>query len=207
MRRSPGLIGCLDHPSPRSEAGLGGSARCHRPCISPQRWAVESDGGNTDGGRRAPHPVRHLELLIAAVTAPKGKRMGHAGAIIAGGKASSRPPIATERLSLSPDGRVVYELRRPWRDGTTHFVFDPLTFLERLAALVPHPREHGLTYHGVLAPASSWRDEIVPARRVSDAGLATIASPAPRAPAQPLWGLLQRRLHPRPSLPATAGRS
>ncbi len=23
----------------------------------------------------------------------------------------------TERLSLAPDGRVLYQLRRPWRDG------------------------------------------------------------------------------------------
>ncbi|MBM4113849.1 MAG: hypothetical protein FJ253_10870, partial [Phycisphaerae bacterium] len=36
--------------------------------------------------------------------------------------------------------------------------FDPLTFIERLAALVPPPRAHQLTYHGVLAPASAWRD-------------------------------------------------
>ena len=28
------------------------------------------------------------------------------------------------------------------RDGTTHFVFDPLTFIERLAALVPRPGVH-----------------------------------------------------------------
>ena len=83
----------------------------------------------------------------------------------------ARPPIATERLSLSADPahpsgdglpRVVYELRRPWRDGTTHVTFDPVTFIARLAALVPHPREHLLTYHGVLAPAASWRDAIVP---------------------------------------------
>ncbi|MCP3915493.1 MAG: hypothetical protein GY711_08065 [bacterium] len=59
----------------------------------------------------------------------------------------ARPPIATERLSLSPEGNLVYELRRPWRDGTTHFVFAPLTFLERLAALVPHSREHMVTSH------------------------------------------------------------
>ena len=36
-------------------------------------------------------------------------------------------------------------------------MFDPLTFLERLAALVPRPRTHQVTYHGVLAPAAAWR--------------------------------------------------
>ena len=74
----------------------------------------------------------------------------------------ARGPIAAERLSLSTEGKVIYELRRPWRDGTTHFVFDPLTFIERLAALVPRPGVHLVTYHGVLAPASTWRDMIVP---------------------------------------------
>ena len=45
----------------------------------------------------------------------------------------------------------------------THFIFEPLAFIERLAALVPPPRLHQLTYHGVLAPAASWRSDIVPA--------------------------------------------
>jgi hypothetical protein len=75
----------------------------------------------------------------------------------------ARPPIAAERLSLREDGRVVYRLRHAWRDGTTAVAFDPLTFLERLAALVPRPRSHLLTYHGVLAPAASCRDLVVPA--------------------------------------------
>ena len=39
-------------------------------------------------------------------------------------------------------------------------------FIARLAALVPHPREHQLTYHGVLAPASPLRDAVVPQRPV-----------------------------------------
>jgi hypothetical protein len=77
----------------------------------------------------------------------------------------ARPPIATERLSLAANGQVVYRLRRRWRDGTEAVVFDPLTFLERLAALVPRPRTHQITYHGVLAPAAAWRDLVVPGSR------------------------------------------
>ena len=38
----------------------------------------------------------------------------------------------------------------------------PYEFLARLAAIVPHPREHQLTYQGVLAPASPLRDSVVP---------------------------------------------
>ena len=39
---------------------------------------------------------------------------------------------------------------------------DPMTFLSRLAALIPPPRMHMLSYYGVLAPAAGKRDSIVP---------------------------------------------
>jgi len=81
----------------------------------------------------------------------------------------NRPPIKLERLSLARDGKVIYALRRRWRDGTSAIQFEPLDFLARLAALVPRPRAHLLTYHGVLAPAATWRELIVP-RPPSSAG-------------------------------------
>lgn len=59
----------------------------------------------------------------------------------------ARPAVSSERLSLSRHGNVLYRLRRAWRDGTTHVVFEPLVFLERLAALVPRPRTHLVTFH------------------------------------------------------------
>jgi hydrogenase-4 component B len=67
-----------------------------------------------------------------------------------------RPPITTERLHSSSaaarhetaDGQVVYELKRAWSDGTTHLVFEPMEFLERLCALVPPARAHLVLYHG-----------------------------------------------------------
>ena len=74
----------------------------------------------------------------------------------------ARPPIAQERLSVIGDGRVLYRLKRPYRDGSTHVLFEPMVFLERLAALVPRPRVHLVTYHGVLAPASPDRALVVP---------------------------------------------
>ena len=54
------------------------------------------------------------------------------------------------------------ELKTPYRDGTTHIVMAPLEFLQRLAALVPRPRLHLIRFHGVLAPNSSLRPQIVP---------------------------------------------
>ena len=53
---------------------------------------------------------------------------------------AGRPPLASERLSLLPDGRLLYRLKHRWRDGTTHVIYEPLELLERLAALVPPPR-------------------------------------------------------------------
>ena len=50
----------------------------------------------------------------------------------------------------------------PWRDGTTHAIFEPLQFLEKLCALVPTPRAHTVRYHGILGPAAKWRGLIVP---------------------------------------------
>ena len=59
--------------------------------------------------------------------------------------------------------RVQLALRRPDPDGTTHLIFEPLQFIEKLAALVGPPRANLLHYHGYLAPCASWRDKIVPA--------------------------------------------
>jgi len=75
---------------------------------------------------------------------------------------SVEPPLAQDRLALAKDGSIVYRFRKPWRNGKQAVVMDPMTFLSRLAALVPPPRFHMLTYYGVLAPAASRRDEIVP---------------------------------------------
>ena len=75
---------------------------------------------------------------------------------------AARPAVATKRLHELPDGRIAYDLRHNWSDGTTRVVFEPLTFLEKLAALVPPTRAHQVTYHGVLAPAAAWRAAIVP---------------------------------------------
>ena len=77
----------------------------------------------------------------------------------------ARPAIATGRLSLTAQGQVRYTLKTPYRDGTTHVVFEPLDFMARLAALVPKPRAHLTRYHGVFAPHSRWRAEVIPAGR------------------------------------------
>ncbi|OFW29482.1 MAG: hypothetical protein A3H97_00960 [Acidobacteria bacterium RIFCSPLOWO2_02_FULL_65_29] len=54
-------------------------------------------------------------------------------------------------------GQVLLQFRQPWRDGTTHLVFDPVEFLGRLAVLVPRPRINLILYHGVLGACPSNR--------------------------------------------------
>jgi hypothetical protein len=75
---------------------------------------------------------------------------------------AGRPPLATERLSLLPDGRLLYRLKRRWRDGTSHVIFEPGELVEKLAALVPPPRFNLVRYHGILAPSAAWRPLVVP---------------------------------------------
>jgi hypothetical protein len=76
--------------------------------------------------------------------------------------AFAHSPIATPRLSLTSSGKVLYKLKRRFKDGTHSVLMEPLAFLERLCALTPRPRRHLLTYHGALAPASALRASIIP---------------------------------------------
>ncbi len=64
----------------------------------------------------------------------------------------SRPAVSEKRLSLTPNGNVRYQLKTPYRDGTTHVIFELLDFIARLAALVPKPRVNLTRFHGVFRP-------------------------------------------------------
>ncbi|MCP4044523.1 MAG: IS91 family transposase [Gammaproteobacteria bacterium] len=77
----------------------------------------------------------------------------------------ARPAVSEKRLSLTDDGRIRYELKTPYRDGTTHVFFEPLDFLARLAALVPRPRVNLTRFHGVFAPNSKHRIQVTPSKR------------------------------------------
>jgi hypothetical protein len=77
----------------------------------------------------------------------------------------ARPAVSERRLALTSHGKVRYELKTPYRDGTTHVIFEPLDFIAKLAALVPKPRANLTRYHGVLAPNSKHRIKVTPAKR------------------------------------------
>jgi hypothetical protein len=75
----------------------------------------------------------------------------------------ARPAISQERLTLLPDGRLHYAMKKTFRDGTCELVFAPLSFIGRLVALIPAPRFHVLRYAGVLGPDAKLRHQVVPA--------------------------------------------
>ncbi|MCC7330826.1 MAG: transposase [Gammaproteobacteria bacterium] len=137
-----------------------------------------------------------LQTLAPALTAPAGdERLAkHSGFSLHAGVAAAahqrdkierlcryiaRPAVATGRLSLTAQGLVRYTLKTPYRDGTTHVIFEPQDLMARLAALVPRPRVHLTRYHGVLAPHSALRALVTPAGR-GKRTVATERSPAER---------------------------
>lgn len=100
------------------------------------------------------------------------------------GATISRPAISEKRLSLTPNGNIRYQLKTPYRDGTTHVIFEPLDFIARLAALVPKPRVNLTRFHGLFAPNSKYRARVTPAKRGRGGRHATTADPEERTPAE-----------------------
>jgi hypothetical protein len=74
----------------------------------------------------------------------------------------SRPPLAHARIRERENGDIVYKLKNPFHDGTTHVIFTPLEFIEKLAALVPKPRSHLTRYAGVFSRHSKLRPLVIP---------------------------------------------
>jgi len=79
----------------------------------------------------------------------------------------ARPAVSEQRLALTRDGRVRYSRKTPYRDGTTHVIYEPLAFIARSAALVPKPRVNLTRFHGVFAPKSNHRVTITPVKIVA----------------------------------------
>ena len=72
----------------------------------------------------------------------------------------ARGPLSNERLEITEKGDVKLQLKTAWSDGTTHLLFTPTEFIEKLAALIPPRRSHLVRWGGVFAPNSPYRQEI-----------------------------------------------
>lgn len=100
--------------------------------------------------------------------------------------------------------RVALKLKRPWPDGRTHLVMEPVAFLRRLCGIIPPPRRHLVRYSGIFGPASKHRHALralVPTDRSHEAGDARCTEPRPSQTAGPAsrarrlpWADLLRRV-------------
>ena len=117
----------------------------HLPATS---FASLSSGEFAHGAARANGFSLHAGVVAASDERDKLERLC---------RTITRPAVSTERLSLTAQGLIHYRLKTPYRDGTTHVVFEPLDFMARLAALVPNPRVNLTRYHGAID--MNWRAE------------------------------------------------
>ena len=59
---------------------------------------------------------------------------------------TARPSVSTERMSLTKDGNIKYQLKKSWSNGITHVLLSPLELIEKLCSLVPLPNMHLVRY-------------------------------------------------------------
>jgi len=116
----------------------------------------------------------------------------------------ARGPFAAERLEELDQHRLIYHLPKPGTDGRTQLILSPLELIERIAALVPPPRQHRHRYYGVLAPNAPLRAAVTalapeaiaaqlpPSVETSDHE--PVETPH-RSPARYLWAMLLARLY------------
>ncbi len=159
---SPGDFAALPPPETEDVACVlaGTARRILRRLGDRVEPIAEDDAGVEPQAVVPPRCVRQGGMSLhadVAVPARDRKRLERLCRYVA------RPPLALGRLEAITDGRLAYRLKTPWRDGTTHVVMERRELLERLAPLIPPPRAHQVRYHGVLAPCSSARDQVVPA--------------------------------------------
>jgi hypothetical protein len=81
-----------------------------------------------------------------------------------------RPPLAVERLTESTGGQLLYQFRRPWRDGSTALLLAPLELLERLARGLRESRETclGLPTFSAVTPAARLLRSIVARSQIDE---------------------------------------
>ncbi len=139
-----------------------------------------SDTGNFGGVPRSAFAVERDGFnLHAGVRIEAGDDLGRERLCRYG----ARPPLSLERLRRLSGGRVAYRVKYVSRGRAKHRVMTSIELLARLSALLPPPRYPLTRYHGVLAPRSAWRREIVPRAPASSAELTAVAVANRRCPA------------------------
>jgi hypothetical protein len=91
----------------------------------------------------------------------------------------ARGALALSRLRELPDGRLCYRLRRPQRNGATELHLTGVELLQKLAPLIPPPRQNLTRFHGVFAGNARLRAAVVAGARPAPA---LVEKPPPRPP-------------------------
>ncbi len=73
----------------------------------------------------------------------------------------SRGPLSNERLKITEAGSVKLQLKTRFADGTTHILFTPSEFIEKLCALIPPPKNHLVRWAGIFAPNHPLRAKVI----------------------------------------------
>ncbi|MEK6716397.1 MAG: transposase, partial [candidate division NC10 bacterium] len=183
------------HVGPDDAIGAGEAESVEIPSVldALQGASIQGRLGLADSARRVTMVAENLEEAVELPETSACRKSGdgfnlEAGRCLRAGDRAGleklcryvlRPPFAQERIERLPDGRVMYRFRRPWPDGSTHIVLEPVEFLGKLAALVPPPRSHLVRYHGILAPHARRRGVVTPRPTRVD------GPTAPSAPANP----------------------
>ena len=95
-----------------------------------------------------------------------------------------RPAIAQDRLRFD-GGVVTFEMKRVFSDGSRVLKLTPQAFIRRISLLIPAPRQHEITYTGLLAANAKHRKDIVRVpthRRVARVDGNAKAGASPKAP-------------------------
>ncbi|MEP6655087.1 MAG: transposase, partial [Myxococcales bacterium] len=118
----------------------------------PTLIALGGHGGHAEPTIKSSLGIDHAGFGLHAATTVRANDARGRRALI---KYVLRPPIANERLQITPDGIVRLLLKKAFRDGTAAIEMQPLALLTRLATAVPPPRRHVVGYFGV--PSSGAR--------------------------------------------------
>jgi hypothetical protein len=124
----------------------------------------------------------HAEVVVDAYDQERLERMC---------RYLARPPVPADRVHLRRDGKVVFRLKRAFKNGVSELVFEPLAFLARLAALVPPPGFHLTRYFGLFSSGSLYRSLVVPVPAPKDDPDRPVA---PKRPKSMGWSDLIRRV-------------
>ena len=200
--RGSGSVGNRPASAGRTVRGFGARQSRRRPKRGDFRLSREKSGKRQAGPRCA--NVSGLSLHANVCIPAKARRQLEKLC-----RYVARPAVATERLSILPDGRAAYRLRHKWSNGATHVLFEPLDLVAKLAALVPPPRFNLVRYHGIFSPGARWRTHVVPGdsgessvccsarkvgKRVKNANAKDGRKPKPSHPRNYSWSELMRRV-------------